>query len=143
MTEQYIDLIPHRPPMLLIEKVEEVSRYASKASVKISIQSPFYSIGKGVPAWIGIEYMGQTADLIAGYQLEQGHVGPHLGFLLGTRKFEAKTAWFHEGIELYITCDEVAVVGSTLATFDCKIQDAFDSVILARAQISVMMKPLA
>ena len=143
MTEQYIDLIPHRPPMLLIEKVEEVSRYASKASVKISIQSPFYSIGRGVPSWIGIEYMGQTAALIAGYQLKQGHVGPHLGFLLGTRKFEAKTAWFHEGIELYITCDEVAVVGSTLATFDCKIQDAFDSVILARAQISVMMKPLA
>ncbi|MDC0363048.1 hypothetical protein OAN12_08410 [Halioglobus sp.] len=143
MIEKGMDLIPHRSPMLLIETVKEVSLCASKASVTIGPQSPFFAIGKGVPAWIGIEYMGQTAALISGYQLQQGYADPHLGFLLGTRNFETQTAWFSEGSELDITCAEIAVVGSTLATFDCKISDVRESVVLARAQISVMRKAIA
>jgi len=137
----FLAMIPHRPPMLLIDHVEEVSKNASSAKTIIHKDSPFFQAGKGVPAWIGVEYMGQTAALIAAYQLQEGSVEPHLGLLLGTRKFVANTAWFLENSELLISCKEVAVVGATLATFDCSIHDIEKDVELASARLSVYRKP--
>ena len=137
----FLAMIPHRPPMLLIDYVEEVSQTASSAKTIIHKDSPFFQTEKGVPAWIGVEYMGQTAALIAAYQLQEGSVEPHLGLLLGTRKFVANTAWFLENSELLISCKEVAVVGATLATFDCSIHDIEKDVELASARLSVYRKP--
>ncbi len=133
-------LLPHRPPMLLIDKLISVSQQASHSQVMISNQSAFFSQGHGVPNWIGIEYMGQTAALIAGYQLENNLVQPHLGFLLGTRKFTSNIEYFEEGLCLDIRCSEKAVVGDNLATFECIIENNRQT--LAHANISVYRKPL-
>ena len=65
--------------------------------------STFFVKEKGVPAWIGIEYMGQTAALIAGYQQQRGLTGPHLGFLLGTRRYASRTEWFEPDRVLRVT----------------------------------------
>src|SRR5690606_25202514 len=97
-----LDLIPHRPPMLFIDRVVELGTTFSRAEVDINETASFYIDGRGVPAWIGIEYMGQTAALIAGYQQRQGLVGPHLGFLLGTRRYTARTEWFEPGSVLQV-----------------------------------------
>jgi predicted hotdog family 3-hydroxylacyl-ACP dehydratase len=136
-------LIPHREPMLLLSSVCELGGNFSTAEIIISTSSSFFMQAKGVPSWIGIEYMGQTAALIAGYQLQQGTVTPHLGLLLGTRKYEAFTAWFNEGDVLLVSCKEVAVVGQELATFQCDIRNKNDGVLYATAKLSVFRKPLA
>ena len=52
--------------------------------------------------------MGQTAALIAGYQQAQHALDPHLGMLLGTRKFASTQAWFKAGAELLISCSQLA-----------------------------------
>ena len=65
-------MIPHREPTLLINQLVEVDQKHSKASVIIDQETPFFESGKGVPAWIGLEYMGQTAALIAGHQVQEG-----------------------------------------------------------------------
>jgi predicted hotdog family 3-hydroxylacyl-ACP dehydratase len=136
------ELIPHRAPMLLLSSVRELGDNFSTAEIIISNSSSFYIKAKGVPSWIGIEYMGQTAALIAGYQLQQGTVTPHLGMLLGTRKYEAFKAWFREGDELLVSCKEIAVVGQELATFECDIRDKNDGDLYAAAKLSVFRKPL-
>lgn len=136
-------LIPHREPMLLLSSVGELGNNFSTAEIIISKSSSFFMQGKGVPSWIGVEYMGQTAALIAGYQLQQGTVTPHLGLLLGTRKYEAFTAWFKEGDVLLVSCKEIAVVGQELATFQCDIRNKSDGVLYATAKLSVFRKPLA
>ena len=122
------ELIPHRPPMLLINKV-------------LKVDEPGY----GVPAWIGLEYMGQTAALIAGHQLQQGLVSPHLGFLLGTRAFKAECSYFEKG-EYSVRCEEKAIVGDGLATFDCFIEnyDKTSQTIkcLATASLSVFRRQI-
>ena len=143
MMENIYELIPHRGPMLLLGSVVDVGEKSSSSEINISRDSSFYIEGKGVPSWIGVEYMGQTAALIAGYQLKQGAVTPHLGLLLGTRKYEAFTAWFKEGDELHVSCQEVAVVGEQLATFLCEIRDKKDRALLATAKLSVFRKPIA
>lgn len=142
---QLFDLIPHRPPMLLINKVLTVDARSSSALVQIDRDAPFYEPGVGVPAWIGLEYMGQTAALIAGHQLQQGLVSPHLGFLLGTRAFKTDCDVFKDGV-LKISCREKALVGDGLATFDCLIetypQETQDTQCLATASLSVFRRQI-
>ena len=137
------ELIPHRKPMLLLSSVVELGDNFSTAEIIISNFSSFFMQAKGVPSWIGIEYMGQTAALIAGYQLQQGTVTPHVGLLLGTRKYEAFTPWFNEGDVLLVSCKEIAVVGQELATFQCDIRSKSNGVLYATAKLSVFRKPLS
>lgn len=136
------ELIPHREPMLLLNNILDVGEKSSSAEIIISRASSFFMDGEGVPSWIGVEYMGQTAALIAGYQLKQGTVTPHLGLLLGTRKYEAFTPWFREGDILIVSCQEFAVVGEQLATFICEIRNKKDHVRCATAKLSVYRKPI-
>ena len=77
---EILELIPHRPPMLLINHIGKIAINESVAFVLIDEQTPFYEPELGVPAWIGLEYMGQTAALIAGFQQKKGMIPEHLGF---------------------------------------------------------------
>lgn len=137
--------LPHRPPMLLVNKILEVSESHAITEVWIDEHAPFIS-EYGVSAAIGIEYMGQTAALIAGYQLEQGTTEPHLGFLLGTRAYTTELAYFPLNTVLQVECREKALVGNSLATFDCTISlvDRSDpkAESIAQANLSVFRKPL-
>ncbi|NVK56210.1 MAG: 3-hydroxydecanoyl-ACP dehydratase [Alteromonadaceae bacterium] len=139
------DLIPHRPPMLLINKVLDVDERSSSSLVRIDESSSFFEKEHGVPAWIGLEYMGQTAALIAGHQLQQGLVSPHLGFLLGTRAYKAECSYFTKG-EYTVRCEEKAVVGDGLATFDCFIENYNETSqtikCLATASLSVFRRQI-
>lgn len=137
---QLYDLIPHREPMLLIDRVVHVAADSAAAEVEISRDASFFHEGMGVPAWIGLEYMGQTAALIAGYQLQQGLTQPHLGFLLGTRQYLMNTSWFCAGDVLLVECHQAAVSGEQLAQFACTIRRGDDT--LASAKLSVYRKPL-
>ena len=83
--------------MLLIDRLVSVATNSASAQVSIHQGVTFFQQGKGVPSEIGIEYMGQTAALIAGYQLELGMTPPHVGFLLGTKRYSTSVAWFEEG----------------------------------------------
>ena len=144
MTERFAqtlyELVPHRPPMLLINEVVAVDARSSSARVMIDSQASFYQAGAGVPTWIGLEYMGQTAALIAGYQLKHGLVEPHLGFLLGTRHYQTQLDYFAENSTLRVSCQEKALVGDSLATFDCSICYDGQADNLATATLSVFRK---
>lgn len=138
---ELFELIPHRPPMLLINRIEEVHANRSSAWVFVTNSSSFFETGKGVPSWIGLEYMGQTAALIAGHQLKQGLIEPHLGFLLGTRSFVSEYEYFPENSKLLITCEEKAVLGNEMATFSCEIYNqSKEGTRLVTATLSVYRK---
>ena len=138
---QILELIPHRPPMLLINQLIAVNSRESSALVVIDAEAPFYQKDLGVPSWIGLEYMGQTAALMAGFQVREGLIDSHLGFLLGSRSYQVETEYFQVGSELVVNCVEVALVGESLATFDCTIHDNKTNDELVRANLSVFRKP--
>ncbi len=140
MENKIYSLIPHREPMLLIDSLISVNESSSEAELSITNKSSFYTEGLGVPSWIGVEYMGQTAALIAGHQLELGTVEPHIGLLLGTRKYSTTTSWFTLGSTLRVSCEQIALVGNNLATFLCNITDQKTSQVLANAKLSVFRK---
>ena len=138
---EILDLIPHRPPMLLINRIRSLSATASSAIVIIDQRASFFQAERGIPSWIGLEYMGQTAAMIAGFQIRQGLIEPHLGFLIGSRQYTAYLDFFKPETQLLISCSEAAMVGDNLATFNCTIEDAASNKLLAEANLSVVRKP--
>lgn len=139
--KEIYELLPHRPPMLFINELISLGPEHAETKVLINNQAAFFEPDKGVPAWIGLEYMGQTAALIAGYQLKMGLVEPHLGFLLGTRSFKTNCSYFADDQTLEVSCQEKAVMGESLATFACTIANDENKDLLASAVLSVFRKP--
>ena len=137
---EILELIPHRPPMLLINKILSVDSKKSSAEVFIDQETPFFEKDLGVPACIGLEFMGQTAALIAGHEVKNEPSEAKLGFLLGTRKYQSTTAYFKENSALEIECTEGAMVGETLASFNCEIRYKNNPEIIATASLSVLRK---
>ncbi len=146
MTDRFdpeiLELIPHREPMLLINRIVELSANRSETLVTIDVDTPFAS-EQGVPAWIGLEYMGQTSALIAGFQEREGLCEPQIGFLMGSRKYDTKVSHFLLGQNLRVICEEGALVGSSLANFNCTIRHAGNDEELATASLSVFRRPLS
>jgi len=100
------DLLPHAPPMLLLDEVLGYDFGTLQAAVTIRPNSPFFR-GDGVPAHIAIEYMAQACGALAGIEALSAGRPVGLGFLLGTRNFQSARDFFHAGERLLISVDEV------------------------------------
>lgn len=123
MTQRHADiegLVRHRATMLLIDRVIDVSERHVMAEVQISERSVFYRMGYGVPAYVGIEYMAQTVAAYDGAQRLATGVPPAIGFLLGTRRYQADRSYFRAGDVLVIRAEMTFNEGG-MASFDCAI----------------------
>jgi predicted hotdog family 3-hydroxylacyl-ACP dehydratase len=140
--ERITDLIPHRSPMLLINYLDSLNSKTSSAIVLIDEQTPFFEKNNGVPSWIGLEYMGQTAALIAGHQALSGALEKHVGFLIGSRNYDVTQDYFALGGTLRVSCKQVAIVGESLVSFDCTITKLSNNKIVATGSLSVYRQPL-
>lgn len=128
------ELLPHAPPMVLLDRVTGWDDGRLEATVEIRGDSPFYAPGYGVPAHVGIEYMAQACGAIAG--LEAKHAGQpvRIGFLLGTRRYASAARWFRLGEILTVGITEV-LRESVMGVFDCRITR--DGRELASARLNV------
>lgn len=90
--------LPHRPPMLLLDKLMAVSPDTCHCQVKISqhgVLAPFLTPEHDLPAWFGLEIMAQTIAVWSGWhQRQAGAAEIALGMLLGTRKYQVTQACF-------------------------------------------------
>lgn len=114
------ELVRHRATMLLIDRVLDVSERHVVAEVLISERSVFYRMGHGVPAYVGIEYMAQTVAAYDGAQHLATGEPPAIGFLLGTRRYEADRSYFQAG-DLLVIRAEMKFNEGGMASFDCTI----------------------
>ncbi|MCG3784419.1 MULTISPECIES: ApeP family dehydratase [Delftia] len=128
--------VPHRGVMLLLDCLLDASADSAHAQVTVPRDGLFLQ-DAGMPAWVGLEYMAQTVAAWAGWQAVQAGRPVKLGFLLGTRKFQAACAHFSPGSVLRVSvhCELVGTNG--LGMFDCRIQPQGEDSVLAQARISV------
>lgn len=102
MTQELERLIPHRGPMLLLNRILYTGMDKATCEVVIEEQSLFCVQG-AVPAWVGIEYMAQTIATYAGaIDLANGEKEPSIGFLLGCRNYKVEVPEFTVGQHLII-----------------------------------------
>ena len=141
MTEEFdlIDVLPHKPPMILVDKIisYDVEKLKLSAEVSISKDTLFFdTVMGGVPAWVGIEYMAQTIGALSGvFGKKKNEEKPTMGFILGTRKYENKIGCFKEGKSYRIDVEEL-FYSSGLGCFKGIIKDKKEN-ICASAELNV------
>jgi 3-hydroxyacyl-[acyl-carrier-protein] dehydratase len=94
--EQIKALLPHRPPFLLIDRIEDLIPDRSVTGVKnVTLNEPYFQGMPRdklfVPATMIIESIAQTAAVAALYTLSQGTAGK-ITYLTALQKFRARGA---------------------------------------------------
>jgi 3-oxoacyl-[acyl-carrier-protein] synthase I len=127
------DVLPHRGQAILLHEIVEQSAESLVARVHISDVVAFWT-SKGVPSFVGLEYMAQACGAWAGCDAQSRGEAPKIGFLLGSRDYEATVPYFKRGETLSITARlefQDGKLGSFTCTIDC------GGAIYATARVSV------
>ncbi|MEO6919767.1 MAG: hotdog family protein [Collimonas sp.] len=128
--------LPHSGVMVLLDRLLEVGAEELRAEVTIRTGSLFCQ-QHGMPAWVGVEYMAQAIAAYAGYTAQQRGEGVRIGFLLGTRRYEAACAEFAIGSVLQVHVKKLLQADNGIGSFECHIRDGAQALALASATITV------
>lgn len=137
------EVLPHGPPMLLLDELLEAGEERVSSAVTIRSDSLFCDGVNGVPSWAGLEYMAQTASLHPGLKdLRQG-LQPGICLLLGSRRYRAERPFFPIGARLRIVADLTLLDDNDLSAFDCTLYCEQDGACLpwARGDIKAYRPP--
>ena len=126
-------LLIHRPPMLLLDKVTGYNETEVVASVIITESSPLLT-SEGVPGHVAVEYMAQACGAYAGAMALDAGAPVKIGLLLGTRMCRVLVPWFRVGDQLIVSAS-IVFHDEQLAAFDCKIE--IGGRLVAEAQLKV------
>jgi predicted hotdog family 3-hydroxylacyl-ACP dehydratase len=126
-------LLIHRSPMLLLDKVIGYNEAQVVASVIITESSPLLT-SEGVPGHVAVEYMAQACGAYAGAMALDAGAPVKIGLLLGTRMCRVLVPWFRIGNRLTVSAS-IVFHDEQLAAFDCKIE--IGDRLVADAQLKV------
>jgi predicted hotdog family 3-hydroxylacyl-ACP dehydratase len=91
------------------------------AEVHITPDSTFAD-DRGVPAWIGLEYMAQAIAAYGGRGERDRGGTPKIGFLLGSRKYLCDADTFPFGQTLLVTVQAEMLAESGIRVFNCELR---------------------
>ena len=127
------ELVPHRPPMILIDEVVQTEGVTLTARVRLTKSSPFMQNGQ-LPALITLEYMAQSIAAFAGLKGRKKGEPVKLGLLMSCREMTLAVDSLQAGDELLVTVTEVwsdDIVGN----FDCFVRRGDE--MISQASLSV------
>ncbi len=113
-------LLPHSSSMLLLDRVAHVDDDQAIAEVTLSAEHLFADEQGRIPTYFGMELMAQTIGVWSGNQKLKQHKPVYLGFLLGSRKFEAKQAFLPLEQKLTVLVKPV-LMDEDLGLFSCEL----------------------
>lgn len=122
MTFEYTvaELVPHSGKMSLLSEITGYGEDWLSARVDIS-QDSMFADSRGVPAWVGLEYLAQAIGAYAGLQERLKGETPKLGFLLGSRKYSCSRDYFALGDSLELKVIRNMQAENGLSAFDCHL----------------------
>lgn len=113
------ELIPHRPPMVLVDSVRKFDDNSIETSLLIRDELMFAQ-ARGLPSWTAIEIMAQSISAYAGLKGRQRGEPPQIGYLLGSRRLQLPIEFFAPGKTLVIRASE-HYMHEGLGQFHCEI----------------------
>tara|TARA_R110000868_G_scaffold66247_5_gene197444 strand:+ start:5750 stop:6229 length:480 start_codon:yes stop_codon:yes gene_type:complete len=128
------ELVRHRGQMLLIDRLVEASASHAVGEVTITPRSSFFRAGRGVPAYVGLEYMAQTVAAFDGARRLKSGEAPAIGFLLGTRRYASKVKFFLAETLLSVHVSMVFSEGG-MASFECVISSFGEELVTASLNV--------
>jgi len=132
------EFVMHRDSMLLLDVLVETGDDGTICEWCVGEDDAFVVDGKGVPAYVGVEFMAQCVAVHAGARARIQGFGPPLGFLLGSRHFTATVGYFEVGKVYRAVCVELMRDDSGMGSYDCRITDG--ERVLASARLAVLEK---
>lgn len=132
-------LVPHKPPMLLLDRVVAYSGDVVTCEVEIRPDSPFVHEELGVPGIVGLEYMAQCIAVYAGLSAHAKGEGARIGFLLGSRDVRIDADVFPIGDRLAVEARR-SWGENDLGSFACEVRRGDD--VLVRGNLTVYQGPL-
>ncbi|WGM40551.1 hypothetical protein [Caulobacter sp. NIBR1757] len=127
-------LVPHKPPMLLVDRIVGEEGETTRAEHTIAADNLFLVPGQGVPTYVAFEMMAQGICATDGLRRFRRGQGPELGFLLGCRKFAASRAWLQPGETL--TLESTCLIDGETSSYQCRVLAA-DGTEVANATVNV------
>jgi predicted hotdog family 3-hydroxylacyl-ACP dehydratase len=130
------ELIPHSPPMVLLDRILHYDSMNLIAEITINVDCMFYDPAvKGVPSWVGIEYMAQAISALAGLRAREKNASIKIGFLLGTRKMLLQQKVLLAGGTYQIHVKQLFWDPSGLANFECEIRHGQELCVTAKVNV--------
>lgn len=104
--EPVASYMPHRPPMLLIDGIDEVTAAGIVCRATIQPDCVFATNGAVHPSAM-IEFVAQACSIFVGVTAARDGDPPRLGFLVGCREISFDVDSFFVGDELTIAATKV------------------------------------
>ena len=130
------ELVCHKPPMLLIHDVLSIEEKSINVKIDLSKPSLFHSEEGTVPSFVGLEYIAQSTAALVGYHRKRQGLEVKKGFLLGTRVYESKVAYFDASEILSVKINEV-ITDDMIGVYQGEILSK--ERVIASAQIKAVM----
>lgn len=124
--EQIFDLIPQRPPIVMVDTVFESNNGSFSAALTVTEDNIFCRNGYLEETGL-VEHIAQTAAALAGYETVSQHLPPHLGFIGEVKNFE---------------CHALPLVGQTVQS-SLKVIAKMAGVTLVQATTTLDNRPIA
>ena len=115
------EALPHAGDMILLDRIERYDAESIVCLRTVAPGSPFVDANGNLPAWIGIELMAQTIAAWSGAHALDAGQPVRLGFLLGSRLYEASADVFAAGSELHIEAVRTFHDDDGMGVFACRI----------------------
>ncbi len=135
MLPPIVELIPHRPPMLLLERVVSFEADRVVCGARPSLGCIFVREG-AIPGVATLEYMAQAAAACLALARPGGRTLGARGFLVAARRFSIVRDRIDAGTELEIVARLSAALGAA-ASFDCSVGALGEQ--LASAELTVYL----
>lgn len=115
------DLVPHRPPLLLLDCVLEDREGFVATQVVVDPQAWYAAPDGSLPAWFGVELMAQTVAAYSGLRQSREGRPARRGYLLGTRSLTSDLPAFPPGARLRVEAEPAYLDESGISAFTCRI----------------------
>ena len=129
------EFVLHRDPMLLLDTLVECSEHHTACEWRIDSSNAFFEEGRGVPSYVGVEFMAQCVAVHAGARARAEGFGPPVGFLLGTRQFDTIVDYLRDGEVYCATCTELMNDANGMGSYDCCIFSGDKAIATARLAV--------
>jgi len=127
-------LIPHRPPMLLVDEVIDHEGLRVTCRTTIRDDMPFVSNGE-VPLLVALELFAQSACTLVSLLASRSGTAMQSGAFLGTRTVTLRSDCLRVGDVVDVHCEERMAIGPA-AQIECRLVRRGET--LAEGSINVM-----
>ncbi|UHJ59129.1 hotdog family protein [Vibrio furnissii] len=128
-------LLPHARPMILVDRALTIGAESIHCQVDIGDHLMFFDLAtQTIPAYVGIEFMAQSIAAWSGFHALEKGTEPPIGFLLGSRRYQAECDHFSQGQTLDIHAEQV-MEDHGMAVFSARLE--YQGQLVAQCQLNV------